>query len=125
MKEWTLEQLVNDGYKIENCKISHVDLSMADHGCMTLGVCLEGKGFGVIYGGRCLGHGYLGAENFDSAPNAMEYIMRIMDVVGCERFSSMEGRYVRVATKGWGSNIYIIGNIIDDKWFDQSSFFNE
>lgn len=125
MKDWTTAQLIEAGYKIENCKISFVDLSMADHGCITLSIGLEGAGWGVVYGGRCLGYGYLGAENFDSSPNAMEYIMRIMDVVGCERFNSMGGKYIRVATKGWGSKVDIIGNVIEDKWFDQSSFFND
>ena len=125
MKEWTTAQLIEAGYKIENCKISFVDLSMADHGCITLSIGLEGAGWSVVYGGRCLGYGYLGAENFDSSPNAMEYIMRIMDVVGCERFNSMGGKYIRVATKGWGSKVDIIGNVIEDKWFDQSSFFTD
>lgn len=125
MKEWTTAQLIKEGYKIENCKISHVDLSMADYGCLTLKICLDGGGWGCVYGGRNLGHGYLGADNFDSAPNAMEYIMRIMNVVGCEQFNSMKGKIIRVAHKGFGSTVDIIGNVIEDKWFDQTSFFND
>ena len=125
MKEWTEEKLIEAGYNIENAKISFVDFSMADHGCFTLSIGLEGYRWYIVYGGRCLGHGYLGAEEFDSAPNVSEYIMRIMDVIGCEKFNSMAGKYIRVANKGWGSKIEIIGNIIDDKWFDQESFFRD
>ena len=49
--------------------------------------------------------------------------MRIMDTVGVERFQDLKGKYVRVATKGLGSSVKIIGNIIKDKWFDAETFF--
>ena len=51
--------------------------------------------------------------------------MRIMDVVGVSCFTDMKGKYIRVATKGWGDPIRIIGNILDDKWFDIESFFKD
>ena len=49
--------------------------------------------------------------------------MRIMDTVGVEKFQDLKGKYVRVATKGWGDSVKIIGNIIKDKWFDVETFF--
>ena len=49
--------------------------------------------------------------------------MRIMDTVGVEEYGQMKGKYVRAATKGLGSSVRIIGNILDDKWFDYESFF--
>ena len=49
--------------------------------------------------------------------------MNIMNVVGVERFNDMKGKYVRVAIKGLGSPVKIIGNIIEDKWFDPELFF--
>ena len=48
--------------------------------------------------------------------------MRIMDVVGVSRLEDMKGKYVRVATKGWGDSIKIIGNIINDCWFNYESY---
>lgn len=30
-----------------------------------------------------------------------------------------------MATKGWGSTVKIIGNILEDKWFDYESFFDD
>lgn len=47
MNNWNQEKLENAGYKIENAKITCVDLSMADYGCLTLKLCLEGKGWGA------------------------------------------------------------------------------
>lgn len=125
MKKYTQEQLTEAGYSIENALITNVDLSMADHGCLTLAMTLEGGGWGVVYGGYCLGKGYLGADDdfFDGSATGMEYLIRIMDTVGVEKFQDLKGKYVRVANKGWGSSVKIIGNIIKDKWFDAETFF--
>ena len=38
MKQWTKEELEQAGYKIENAKITSVDLSMADHGVLCLSI---------------------------------------------------------------------------------------
>lgn len=125
MKKYTQEQLTEAGYSIENALITNVDLSMADHGCLTLVMTLEGDSWGTVYGGYCLGHGYLGAADdfFDGSAVGMEYLIRIMDTVGVEKFQDLKGKYVRVADKGWGSSVKIIGNIIKDKWFDAETFF--
>ena len=125
MKKYTQEQLIESGYRIENALITNVDLSMADHGCLTLVMTLEGGGWGVVYGGYCLGKGYLGADDdfFDGSAAGMEYLIRIMDTVGVEKFQDLKGKYVRVADKGWGSSVKIIGNIIKNKWFDAETFF--
>lgn len=125
MKKYTQEQLTEAGYSIENALITNVDLSMADHGCLTLAMTLEGSGWGVVYGGYCLGKGYLDADDdfFDGSSSGMEYLMRIMDTVGVEKFQDLKGKYVRVAAKGWGNPVKIIGNIINDKWFDAETFF--
>ena len=125
MRNWTKEKLEAEGYSIENAKITDVDLSMADHGVLTLSLVLDGGGWGCRYGGYVLGHGYLGAKEFRGSDVGMESIMRIMDTVGVERFQSMNGCYVRVATSGISSPIKIIGNVMDDKWFDIDSFFKE
>lgn len=117
--------LRKDGYDINNAEIKDVDLSMADHSVLTLEMTLEGNGWGVVYGGYVLGHGYLGAKEFDGSAKGLESIMRIMDVVGVERFNDIQGKYIRVATKGWGSSVKIIGNLIKDKWFDIDEFFKE
>ena len=127
MTHYTQDKLTNLGYRIENALITNVDLSMADYGCFTLSMTLDGGGWGVVYGGYCLGKGYLGADDdfFDGSAAGMEYIMRIMDTVGVEKIQDLKGKYVRVATKGWGSSVKIIGNILKDQWFDAETFFTD
>lgn len=113
--------LINNGYKIENAQIKSVDLSN-DGGIFSLAMALEGNGWGVVYGGRVIGKSY--DDEITGSENGIEYIMRIMDVVGVSRFNDMKGKYVRVALKGWGDSVEIIGNIIENKWFDQKAFFD-
>ena len=127
MKKYTQEQLMEAGYTIENALIESVDLSMADRGCLTLAMTLKGGGWGVVYGGYCLGKGYLGADDnfFSGSASGMEYLMRIMDTVGVERFQNLKGKYVRVAIKGLSGPVKIIGNILEDKWFDAETFFTD
>ena len=125
MVKYSLTKLIDNGYTVENAKITKVDLSMADYGCLTLSMTLEGAGWCVVYGGYCLGNGYLGAKESDFRGSAAgtEYLMRIMDVVGVEKFQDLKGQYIRVASQGWGSTIKIIGNLISDQWFDAETFF--
>lgn len=113
--------LINNGYRIESAQIKSVDLSN-DGGIFSLAMVLEGSGWGVIFGGRVIGKSY--DDEISDSENGIEYILRIMDVVGVIRFNDMNGKYVRVAFKGWGDSVEIIGNIIENKWFDQKAFFD-
>lgn len=125
MKKWTKEQLKAEGYDIWNAEIKNVSLSMEDHACFVSYLSLDGHGPCCCYGGYVLGKGYVGAKTFEGYASGIEAIMRIMDTVGCSKYEDMKGKYVRVATKGWGSTVKIIGNILEDKWFDYESFFND
>lgn len=125
MKQWTQKQLEEEGYMIINMIVEKVDISMKDHGVAVLEMTLKGSGFICVYGGYVLGHGYLRAKHFDGSNSGMESILRIMDVVGAETFIDMEGKYVRAAFKSWNDSLKLIGNILDDKWFDIDSFFDD
>lgn len=92
--------------EILNAKITSVSLSMADHGCLTFWITLDGGGWGVSVGGYAIGHGYLGADNFDACADGLEAMMRIMNVVGVERWEDLKDKYVRVKSNGWGSTIH-------------------
>lgn len=111
--------------EILNAKITSVSITMADHGCLTFRVTLEGSGWGVNVGGYCIGHGYLGAEKFDATGLGLEAMMRIMDTVGVSRWEDLKGQYVRAETDGWGGTVTKIGNILKDKWFDVDEFFKK
>lgn len=125
MKKWTKELLEAEGYDIWNARIRNVSLSMEDHACLVSYLSLDGHGPCCNYGGYVLGKGYVGSKTFEGYASGIEAIMRIMDTVGCSKYESMKGEYVRVASKGWGSTVKIIGNILEDKWFDYESFFND
>lgn len=118
------EQYEKLGFTIENVRIKNVSISMADHGVLTYGITLEGSGWGCVYGGYCIGHGYLGSESFDGSGKGLEAMMRIMDTVGVEKWEDLAGKYMRIATKGWGGTVEIIGNVLEDKWFNQKEFFS-
>ena len=110
--------------EICNAKITKVSLSMADHGCLTFYIGLNGGGWCCNFGGYCIGHGYLGAESFQGSDAGLEVLMRIMDTVGVECWEDLKGQYCRVKTEGWGGKILSIGNILKDKWFDIKEFYN-
>lgn len=126
MNNWSESLLKESGYRIGNCLIESVDLSMRDHGCLDMTLCLSGQ-VNVCFGGYVLGKGYLGAPDdfWEGSAAGLEYIMRIMDVVGVESFQELKGKYVRVAHKGLGSSVKIIGNITKEEWFDAESFFKD
>lgn len=109
--------------EIKNALIKNASISMADHGCLTYWLNLEFGSCVCSYGGYCIGHGYLGATKFDGSPSGLVAMMRIMDVVGVSRWEDLNGKYVRVQFSGLGKPIDIIGNIIEDKWFNQREFF--
>ena len=112
------------GKEISNVKITDVSLTMADHGCLTFFITVEGSGIGVSIGGYCIGHGYLGAKDFKSENGkGLVAMMKIMDVVGVTNWEDLKGKYCRIKSDGWSSCVTTIGNIIDDKWFDMDEFF--
>jgi hypothetical protein len=110
--------------EIKNVKITNVSLTMADHGCLTFYLTLEGDGWGINYGGYCIGLGFLGSDSFTAENGSgLVAIMRIMDTVGVERWENLKGKYIRIVDESWGSSVKKIGNIIEDKWFDIDEFF--
>ena len=111
--------------EIVNALIENVSLSMEDHGVLCYYLQLRMIGMGCNYGGRVIGKGYLGAKDFEGYAKGIEALMRIMDVVGVERWENMMGKYVRVELPDWGASVEKIGNIIEDKWFDQKEFFRD
>lgn len=44
---------------------------------------------------------------------------------GVDDLMEMKGKHVRVAIKGLGHSVKIIGNFIKDEWFDYESFFED
>jgi hypothetical protein len=126
MVNWSETLLKEYGYQIGNSQIESADLSMEICGSLDMTLYLSGQ-VNVCFGGYVLGKGYLNAPDdfWKGSAAGLEYIMRIMDVVGVESFQDLKGKYVRVAHKGLGSSVKIIGNITKEKWFDAESFFKD
>lgn len=128
MKKYTENLLIEEGYEIQNAEITSVSLSSSDYCCLSLDIVLQGASWGCVYGGYCLGKMYPDSyekDTYEGSAAGMEAIMRIMDVVGVSKLEDMKGKYIRVATKGWGSSVKIIGNIIKNRWFDYDSYFKD
>lgn len=112
--------------KILNAQITNVSLTMEDYGFLTFWLILEGDGWGCGVGGYCIGRGYLGANEFTAECGyGLEAMMRIMDVVGVDKWEDLKGKYLRVQfpSSGWGDSVSIIGNLVKDKWFNIKDFF--
>ena len=108
--------------KIRNVKITDTRLTMREHGVLTFHVFFEGQCCGG-FGGYAIGHGYLGASQFDATGSGLVAMMKIMDVVGVSDWEKLPGQYVRIVDPGLGGVVTKIGNIISDKWFDIDAFF--
>lgn len=114
--------------EIKNALITNISLTMSDYCCLTFWVTVEGSGWGCSLGGYKIASGMLGAkiEDFKAETgNGLIAMMRIMDVVGVEKWEDLKGKYCRVKLGEWGSTVSCIGNILKDKWFDIKEFFEE
>ena len=102
---------------IENAKITNVFLGYEDHGILTVMLTLALDSYTVSWGGMALGniHSY--------TPLFGEYISEILLTVGVSEWKDLVGKYVRIEESGIGSPVTKIGNIIEDKWLDNSTFF--
>lgn len=108
-----------------NAKITEASISMADHGCLTFTIFLEGSGRCCGFGGYSIGSGYLGAKEFSASGDGLEAMMRIMDTVGVEKWEDLIGKYVRVVDPEWGGIVTCIGHVTKEKWFDIKEFFTK
>ena len=110
---------------IENAKITSTSISMADHGCLTIWITVEGDGWGVSIGGYVDGKWHLGAKHFEGNGAAIVKIMKIMDVVGVNKWEDLKGKYVRVKMREYGETVDEIGNILKDKWVNFRDFYKD
>lgn len=110
--------------EIRNAQITSTSITMEDHGVLTFWIFLVWPGGGVGVGGYVIGKGYLGAKEFSvERGDGLEAMMRIMDVVGVEKWEDLKGKYVRFEDCGLGSTVHKIGNLLENKWFDLKEFF--
>lgn len=105
-------QLIKEGYRVENVKITEVSLGLDAHG-PTFKIRVEGYGFMCDVGGYRLDN-----------DKGIQCIVNIINTVGVGCWEQLSGQYIRVAISPDGI-IHTIGNIMDDTlWFDMKEFFS-
>ena len=95
---------------IKKARILYAMLGQEINGIRTFTIYIDADGFSCGF-----------ARTFKA--ESMEFISKILDVVGVNNWEDLSGKYIRYEDDGRGSGITKIGNIIDDKWFDIEEFF--
>ena len=110
---------------ILNAKIESVSLCFQnDILTFYLGLKIEG-GYGCCFGGYAL-------DEYDKAEGrrlprslGLECLEEIMKTVGVSSWENLRDKYLRVVDRGLGESIAVIGNIMEDKWFNIEDFFQK
>ena len=111
--------------KILNAKIESVSLCFQnDILTFYLGLKIQG-GAGCCFGGYALDE-YDKAEgrrlSISINPKCLEEIIKIVDA---SSWIDLMNKYLRVVDRGLGESIAVIGNIMEDKWFNIEEFFQK
>ena len=109
--------------EIKNAIIEGTTLGTEDHGIFTAFLTLN-------YGGSCQGFGGYSFDGFDEKQNkrigsayGCEFIMRVLKVVGVEKWEDLKGKHIRV--KADSGKVYAIGNILEDEWFSPEELYKD
>lgn len=115
--------------EIVNARIDSTMLGVEDHGIMTAMIGLDYGGSHQSFGGYGMDEPIKENGEFKGRRGTAygcEFIRRVLEVVGVERWEDLKGRHVRVKRpKGLGGTIIAIGNIIKDQWFDPKELASE
>lgn len=111
---------------IVNATIESTMLGREEHGIFTFFLYVNlGKDIGHCgIGGYALDMYDTKAKRRKIQSKSIEFISKILDVVGVETWEDLPGKYIRVNIEGgWGMRIYEFGNIIEEKWISFDEFF--
>lgn len=109
--------------EIKNAIIENTSLGTEGHGIMTIWLHLNYGGSGQGFGGYSLDDYDEKKEKRIGTAYGCEFIKRILEVVGVEKWEDLKGKHIRVkATLG---KVLSIGNIVEDKWFNPEELVKE
>lgn len=108
--------------EIKNARIESTMLGK-DHGVMTFDLLLKTEKCSVAFGGYVLDQYDKENRYRQISGIGLEAISKILDIVGVKKWEELPGEYIRFIDNGWGSSVDMIGNIIEDKWFNIREFF--
>ncbi len=109
--------------EIINARIANTTLGIEDHGVMTFWLHLEWPGAGQGLGGYMLDH--TDSENHDERighGHGIIAMRKILETVGVDSWEQLKGKLVRIKKNHRYDDPPILGNILDDKWFDLRGF---
>lgn len=105
--------------EIKNAQIKNTSLGTSNHSIFTFTLTLE------ISGGFCVNYGLIALDDYSKIEDkrigssiGMQCIMDIMKVVGVENWEELKGKYIRIVENGLGRPINVIGNLMDDIFYD-------
>ncbi len=98
----------------ENAVIESVEIQYDRGEFLCPYVHVSGKGWGVGFGGVVCDRK---DSNEDCRSLTGQFIMRVLNTVGVERWSDLEGRPVRIRHRGAGRAAVAIGHFLRDDWF--------
>lgn len=111
--------------EVVNAKIIGTTLGIEDHGILTCQLHLEWPGAGISFGGYALDKWDDKKKKRIGVGIGLEFIQRVMEVVGVEKWEDIKGKYVRLDTEGWGGKALGIGNLLEEDWLYPGQFFIE
>lgn len=117
--------------EIYNARITDTRLGYNDWNHLTLSLYTDSE-YGSCGFGGCTFGGH--DKNFDTDAKYInfewtsELIMKILDVVGVDKWEDIKGKLIRIRTNGktgCAGGIEAIGNILENKWFSIRDFYTE
>lgn len=90
---------------IKNAVICHTYLGIGDYGYLTA----------IISAEHDSGNTGLGTHDLRYPPYGINYIVKIMEVLGVGSWEELKGTYCRI--KRYEDETLVIGHIIKDQWF--------
>jgi hypothetical protein len=101
---------------IENGIIESTSLGMEDRGIFTAFLNLRFDGTGQSFGGYAFDQYDKALDRRVGTAYGMEFISRILAVVGVGSWEQLPGKHIRVERDSPYGQIIRIGNIVENKW---------
>lgn len=102
--------------EIRNARISSTHLGLEGHGIFSVMIDLDYDGGGQGFGGYALDRWVPDLKRRRGTAWGMEFIARVLRVVGVEKWEDLKGKYVRADAEF--TKVHRIGHITADRWFD-------
>ena len=116
--------------KICNAQIKAANFVYSEHGILTFELSLKASdGNYYLFGGYALDQPDKKIGDRIPTKEGFECLTKTMNTVGVSKWNELQDKYVRIkvkdSSKGVLCNISVIGNLIEDRWFDIEDFWRK